>query len=256
MNTLRMQSGSHEVCDTTGEQLFRAGEYATPGEYVEVETNRRLTLTSPGSLPARLDGNVACYRTVRCGRATTGEPALRQRQEQFQHLVARVHKRLYNFVRHHIGNCQDAEDVTQETLARAWRHFEQFDPQQPFESWVFRIAKNLLIDESRRKRRRQEISLDTPPAYLEGQESKIPKLSDSSGDPENCFMAGEINVELRSAVGSLAPAYQIPLLLRAEQRSYEQIAEALNCPLGTVRSRIFRARVLLRRNLKEGTLHE
>lgn len=156
MNTLRMQSCSQEVCETTGERLFRAGEYAAPGEYMEVETARRLTLTSPDFLPARLDGHVACYRTVRCGPGTTGEPTLKQRQEQFQHLVVRLHQRLYNFARRNTGNCQDAEDVTQETLARAWRHFEQFDPQYPFKSWVFRIAKNLLIDQNRRRSLRQE----------------------------------------------------------------------------------------------------
>ena len=197
MDTLRMRSGHHELCETTAE-----------------------------------------------------------RQEQFQQLVAGAHQRLYHFARRTLGNSQDAEDVTQETLARAWRHFEKFNPQHPFEAWVFRIAKNLIIDQNRHRRCRQEISLDATVMNQDGQESKILELSDSSGDPQNCFISEEISVELRSALGSLAPVYQTPLLLRAEQHSYEQIARALNCPVGTVRSRIHQARVLLRRNLEESTLHE
>jgi RNA polymerase sigma-70 factor (ECF subfamily) len=256
MNTPSMQSHSQEIWETTRERLFRAGEYVSPGEYVEVETTRRLTLEAPDFLPARLDGHVACYRAVRCGGKTPEEPTLRLRQEQFQQLVARVQQRLYNFAYRSLGNSQDAEDATQETLARAWGHFEEFDLRHPFEAWVFRIARNLMIDQCRRRRRRQEISLDAPAAYLEGDENKTLELSDSSGDPQNCFMAGEISDELRSALGSLAPVYQVPLLLRAEQRSYEQIARALNCPVGTVRSRIYRARVLLRSTLKESKFHE
>ena len=81
-----------------GERLLRAGEYVVPGEYAEVESGRRVTLASPGFLPARLEGHIAYYRVVRCDWGETGETRLRQRQERFQQLVATMRKRLHRFI--------------------------------------------------------------------------------------------------------------------------------------------------------------
>jgi RNA polymerase sigma-70 factor (ECF subfamily) len=257
-NEVTHEDGTHpgclEVCEVTGERLFRAGEYAAPGEYVESETGRRLILASPDFLPARLDGRVACYRLMRRGQRETEEQRLLQRQAQFQRLAAKMYPRLYNFARRTRGNLQDAEDITQETLARAWTHFESFDPSRSFEAWVFRIAGNLIIDQSRRRKHHQEISLDAPVAFQEGDEEvSRPELADHTRDPENCLMAKEVSAELQSALLSLPSLHQTTLLLVAQQRSYEQIARAFDCPVGTVRSRVYRARVMLRRNLKLST---
>lgn len=243
-----------EVCEETGARLFRAGDYVAPGEYVEIETRRRIHLATPDFLPARLDGQVACYRLAQPGWGESRETALGQRQAQFQTLVAQTHTRLFNFVRRTVGNAHDAEDVTQEALTRAWLHFEDFDAQRSFEAWVFRIAGNLLIDHSRRKHRRQEISLDMPTACVEGEEGAChPELAARTGDPQECLLAKEIDAELQGALRCLPPLHQATLLLVAQEHTYEQIARAFACPVGTVRSRVYRARVLLRRNLKEST---
>jgi RNA polymerase sigma factor (sigma-70 family) len=83
-----------------------------------------------------------------------------------------------------LSNPQDAEDVTQEALAPAWSHFETFDGYSCFETWVFRIARNLIIDLYRRRRNRREISLDAPMEGMEGREGLcLPELSDSADDP-------------------------------------------------------------------------
>ena len=105
--------------------------------------------------------------------------------------------RLYSFARRALNNPQDAEDVTQEALTRAWTHFETFDPRCSFDAWVFRIASNLLIDQSRRRKRRQEISLDAPVARSEENEgSGCLELADSTSDPHERLMAKEISAEL------------------------------------------------------------
>jgi RNA polymerase sigma-70 factor, ECF subfamily len=174
-----------------------------------------------------------------------------QRQAQFQLLVDRTRKQVYRFALHSVRNSQDAEDVVQEALARAWSHFDTYDPRRSFEGWIYRIISNLIIDRSRRRSRRQEVSLDAPAACIAGNEGMCcAELSDRTGDPQDCLMAKEISAELQSAWRSLPPLHQEVLALVAQQHSYEQIARAFDCPMGTVRSRVHRARVMLRRNMK------
>src|SRR5205085_2181852 len=123
-----------------------------------------------------------------------------------------------------------------------WSYFETFDPQQSFDAWVFRIARNLLIDQSRRRRCRQEVSLDAPVTEREESERGCAfEIADSTGDPENCFMTEEISEGLQSALSSLSTIHRKTLLLVAQQHSYEQIARVFNCSVGTVRSRVYRA---------------
>lgn len=249
--------GSEEICEQTGERLFLAGEYVAPGEYVEMETNRCIALTAPGFLPARFDGHVACYRLARPGLPETSDLALVLRQAQFQRLVAQTHTRLYNFAHRALNHPQDAEDVTQEALTRAWTHFETFDPRYSFEAWIFRIASNILIDQSRRRKRRQEISLDAAAAHADENEGLgCLELADSTSDPREILMSKEISAELQWAMRSLPPVHRTTLLQVAQQRSYAQIASTMNCPEGTVRSRVHRARRMLRRTLQERTCNE
>jgi RNA polymerase sigma-70 factor (ECF subfamily) len=114
-----------------------------------------------------------------------------------------------------------------------------------------------VIDRNCRRRRRQEISQDAPEMRIDGNEDRCcSQLSDRAGDPQNCLMAKEIGTELQSALRSLPPLHQATLLLLAQERSYEQIASTLNCPMGTVRSRVHRARVMLQRHLKVSQLAE
>ncbi len=191
----------------------------------------------------------------------TGEQALARRQARFQVLVTQTHQRLYNYARRSVGNAHDAEDVTQEALTRAWTHFETFDPRYSFEAWLFRIAGNIIIDQSRKRKRRPEISLDAPTMGSGENENGneggcCPELPDSASGPQERLLEREISGELQAALRSLPHLHQATLLMIAQERSYEQIAHALNCPMGTIRSRVYRARVLLRRNLEAGNFQE
>ena len=253
-------SCQQDFCPETGERWFRAGEYAAPGEYIEIETRRPVILRAPDFLPARLDGRTAVYRLTWEGARNTEEMTLARKQAQFQIFAAQTQTRLFHFARRVLGNTQDAEDVTQETLARAWGHFDAFDAQRPFDAWVFRIACNLMIDMGRRRSPGQMLSLDAPAPRRkagEGNESALLlEIADSAGDPAFRLMRAEINANLQFALCSLPPVYRATLLLLAQQQSYQQIARACDCSIGTVRSRAHRARVLMRRILQEVTLYE
>jgi RNA polymerase sigma-70 factor (ECF subfamily) len=194
--------------------------------------------------------------TTNATAADTGQSTMRQRQARFQSLAAGIHPRLYRYARRALGHRQDAEDIAQETLARAWAHFETFDPRRSFETWVFRIASNLITDLHRRRKRRQEFSLDATVAGRESDGQCYAELADSTGNPHEKLMADEISSELQTALYDLPPLHRTTLLLLAQERSYEQIAGYYGCPVGTVRSRVHRARQRLQRNLNAIALLE
>jgi RNA polymerase sigma-70 factor, ECF subfamily len=195
-------------------------------------------------------------RLFRTGEYMAG-PGLAQRQARFQSYVAGTRQRLYRFALHTLGNSQDAEDITQEALTRAWTHFETFDPQGSFDAWVFRITRNLMIDRNRRCRRRPEISLEASAVCLEENDGGWGgEMSLSISNPQDCLIAKESRAELMSTLNTLPSIHQATLLLVAQEYSYEQIATALNCPVGTVRSRVHRARVMVQRHLKAKVSYE
>lgn len=173
-----------------------------------------------------------------------------ERQSQFQALAVPVRQRLFKLALRILHNRQDAEDVVQEAFVRAWLHFDGFDPDLSFEAWMFRIANNLIIDHIRRRKRRPTISLEMAMDCLDGKPGeRYPELSDGRGDPHARLLAYEISDEMVVIIGNLPSIYQTTLMLVAQERSYEEIARAMDCPLGTVRSRVHRARAMLRHNL-------
>jgi RNA polymerase sigma-70 factor, ECF subfamily len=180
----------------------------------------------------------------------TAKPSLVQRQEQFQRLAVPVQQRLYRYALRSLQNRQDAEDVTQEALLRAWAHFEQFDLERSFDAWMIRILNNLMIDLIRRRRRRQEVSLDFFTTCLEEPDRIYFISCERNGNPQDRLMYGEISAGFQAAFKALPDLHQTILSLVAQECSYEEIAKAFDCPLGTVRSRVHRARVMLRSNLK------
>ncbi len=167
----------------------------------------------------------------------------------FEQQVLRLHKRVYQLAIRRLGNAADAEDIAQETFLRAWSHFDRYEPSRSVEAWVFRIAHNLCIDSVRRRRRRPECSLDTPTGRGADAEASRFEPADRSQDPEMLLMAEVINEGLQRSIQSLPRAYRACVDLLEHDLSYEEIARKLDCPLGTVRSRVHRAREYLRREM-------
>lgn len=176
------------------------------------------------------------------------------RQQEFEALYHKNRQRAYNLAYRLLGNRAEAEDVTQDAFVRAWHSFSQYDRARPFESWLMRIVTNLVIDRRRRQKRVNICSLDAPAASGMDGSSILLELPDSSREPECLLMADTYEESLQHALSLLPPRYREPVLLAdVEELSYEEIAALLNCPVGTVRSRIHRARLMLRDTLMGNT---
>src|SRR5689334_22213445 len=175
-------------------------------------------------------------------------------QREFEQLYQRSRRRAYNLAYRLTGNVTDAEDVTQDAYVRAWHNFDSYDASRSFEGWLFRIITNRVIDLRRRQKRVPMYSLDTP---IQGDEDGQPlshEFADPAGDPEEIVIGPIMDERLQTALSALPADYRSAILLcDVEQRSYQEIADTMHCAIGTVRSRIHRARVMLRKHMETGS---
>jgi RNA polymerase sigma-70 factor (ECF subfamily) len=174
-------------------------------------------------------------------------------QHEFEQLYQRSHRRAYNLAYRLTGNATDAEDVTQDAYVRAWHNFDSYDSSRSFEGWLFRIITNRVIDLRRRQKRVPMYSLDTP---VQGDEDGQPlahEFAAPDSDPEQIVIGPIMEERLQEALAALPDDYRTAILLcDVEQRSYQEIADTMHCAIGTVRSRIHRARVMLRKHMESG----
>ncbi len=142
------------------------------------------------------------------------------------------------------GNIEDARDLTQETFVRTLRTLDRFDIARPFRNWIFRIASNLAIDHLRRRRvRTVSIDVDEDDAT----QWRAPILVDPRELPDERHEQTWLSERLGKIVEMLPDDYRMVIHLRhREQLSYEEIAELLEIPLGTVKARLHRAHHRLR----------
>jgi RNA polymerase sigma-70 factor (ECF subfamily) len=163
--------------------------------------------------------------------------------EAFGELVRKYQDRLYNAVIHLVGNMEEARDVVQEAMVRAFQSLATFRNSSAFYTWLYRIAFNTAA--GRRRRKREYASVE----YV--RESKGQEPVDSGPTPSERLEREEQCQCVRRAIGQLTEEHRAVLVLREmECLQYEQIAEILTLPVGTVRSRLHRARLELRELLK------
>jgi RNA polymerase sigma-70 factor, ECF subfamily len=160
----------------------------------------------------------------------------------FQELVARYRGRLLNFVNRMIGDRERAEDLVQEAFIRVYRHLHRFDPAKKFSTWIYTIASNLAKNELRNRSR-------SPLVYYEslrptGRDEERPlQFEDSSSRPDAMYTNRYLREMVEATVATLSPHHREVFVMRElEGRSYEEIAELTRCNLGTVKSRLNRAR--------------
>ena len=143
---------------------------------------------------------------------------------------------------------QEAEDLAQEVFLRVFRAFDRFDPERPFAPWLRRVATNLLINltsAKKHKMRRQTASLDS----FKEAAGELPADRDAP-EAAACAIESERADRLNRAILELQPEYRAILALHYfDGQSYDQIADDLSLPLGTVKNRLFRAREMLARTL-------
>jgi RNA polymerase sigma-70 factor (ECF subfamily) len=161
------------------------------------------------------------------------EPAYRE-------LIRRYERPLFSLVFRMVRDRELAEDLAQETFVKALNALDSYRPEFKFSSWIFKIANNAAIDHLRR-RELDTLSLDGSP------HAETPEAIES---PLDAVEAKELGGAIEHAIGLLRPEYRSCILLRhVEGRAYEEIAEILNLPLGTVKTYIHRARNELRQAL-------
>jgi len=177
--------------------------------------------------------------------------ALRNDRREFDILVNRCHRQAYNIAYRLTGNHADAEDLTQESFLRAYRFFDRYNREMPFENWLYRIMSRVFIDELRKRPRFKTQSLDQPLNGGDGADADVLlELPDFASDPEQMVLTEALDERLQTALNALPEEFRIAVILAdIEGLSYEEIAETMSCSLGTVRSRLHRGRKLLRQKV-------
>ena len=171
--------------------------------------------------------------------------------EAFEQLLLLHQKKVYNLCLRMSANPDDALDLSQEAFIKAWRSIGQYQFEASFSTWLFRLTSNVCIDFLRRKKRRQETSLTH--SYDDRDEGVEFSRPDTAPLPEVQALTNETKLELAQAMERLGPEHREILQLRVvENLPYEQIAEILDIRVGTVKSRLARARLSLRKILKAG----
>lgn len=167
----------------------------------------------------------------------------------FDDLMRRYDKKVYNFAYRLCGAYDEANDIAQETFVRVYNALPNFRGDSSFITWLFRITTNVYLDERKRQRARPAQSLEE---IIELEETTVNRqIEDPSPGPEETVEVRERGDLLQAAINSL-PEYQRAMIVmyHTENRSYEEIAEALDMPIGTVKSRLNRARLSLREKLE------
>jgi RNA polymerase sigma-70 factor (ECF subfamily) len=169
-------------------------------------------------------------------------------EKAYRELVERYQAQVYSLALRMVRRAEDAEDLTQETFVRMFRALSRYDPARPFAAWLFTIASRLCIDHIRR-RKVSPISLTQ--RERDSEEEYQIEVEDPGLKPDEVATHAEEERRTAALIAGLPPHYRIVVILRHQQDlSYEEIAEALNLPLGTVKARIHRARALLKARIE------
>ncbi len=166
----------------------------------------------------------------------------------FDLLVLRYQHKVVKLVARMLRDPAEAEDVAQEAFVKAYRALGSFRGDSAFYTWLYRIAVNTARNTMASRQRRP---LDYEADLSESEQSVVESRMRHGDTPEAAALSDEIHATVNAAIEALPEDLRTAIILReVEGLSYEEIAEAMDCPVGTVRSRIFRAREAIDRNLK------
>ncbi len=170
------------------------------------------------------------------------------REQAYRELIRRYERPIFALVYRMVRDRELAEDLSQETFVKTLNAIASYRPEYKFSSWIFKIANNTAIDHLRR-RELDTLSLEGSPhaATPEAMQATALQIGTQQESPLDEVEARELGGEIETAIGRLRPEYRACILLRhVEGRPYEEIAEMLDLPLGTVKTYIHRARHELR----------
>ena len=201
----------------------------------------------PGSIPeqspgqaSRIDANDSVDVALMERIARGDEKAFRQLIERHQHAVISTVARMLN-------DTHEAEDIAQQVFVRVWNVASKWKPEAKFTTYLFTIARNLVFNESRRRSRKKEISLNQ-------QEESNPSLTHADGgmQPDQGIEKCELHQSIDRAIAELPEQQRLAVILRTfEGLDYEHIATTLSTSVSSVKSLLFRARASLRESLSD-----
>ncbi|GDX39880.1 hypothetical protein LBMAG21_01720 [Armatimonadota bacterium] len=183
----------------------------------------------------------------------TFQPEDADRNLSFDELVAKYERKIFNVIYRLIGDYEEATDLTQETFISAFKHYDRFRGEAKVFTWLYQIARNLCINRIRQRDRQRVLrieSLDQPRESLndDGVTLEVPDWSQS---PQNVLEDRELRDRIMAAIESLPPDYREVVVLREFQNlSYNEIVEVTGLTLENVKTRLSRARGMLRRKLE------
>ena len=180
------------------------------------------------------------------------ELARQGRESAFRDLIGRYERPVFSLIYRLVRDRERAEDLAQDTFIKVLNALDRYDPSYKFSSWIFKIAHNTALDHLRRKNP-VTLSLDGSPHARTAAEVEATTLTPASGDenPEEYTASKELGAEIERAIGLLRPEYRTAIVLcHVEGRPYEEIAQIMDVPLGTVKTFIHRARKELMKELE------
>ena len=180
--------------------------------------------------------------------------AAQKDERAFEQLMLLHQKAVYNICYRMAGNAEDALDLSQEVFLKLWRTLEQYQFDAAFSTWLYRMTQNACIDFLRRQKRQQHASLTVSDDEATGKELSVP---DPAPLPEDRVIFNEKQEAIRTAMNALPSDFREILELRVVRNlPYEQIAQIMGLPVGTVKSRLARARLQLKKRLEAGNFFE
>jgi len=179
--------------------------------------------------------------------------AIKGDQKAFDKLKHKYHDAIFNLVYRMIRDKEEVEDLTQEAFIKAFSSLRSFNEEYAFSTWLYKIATNNCIDHIRKKKL-PSFSIDRP---IRTKDDEISfEVPDSTYEPDRDVIDRQRRTLIEEAIESLPPKYRTVIRLRhTEEKEYQEIAELLSLPLGTVKAHIFRARELLYKYLKDRLRH-
>ena len=177
------------------------------------------------------------------------ERAQRGDRKAFELLVAKYQRKLARLLSRFIRDPAEVEDVAQEAFIKAYRALPNFRGESAFYTWLYRIAintaKNYLVSQGRRAPTTTEADIEEAETFDDGEHLR------DLNTPDSMLLSKQVGEAVNRAIDQLPEDLRTAIVLREiEGLSYEEIAESMNCPIGTVRSRIFRAREAIAQELK------
>ena len=170
-------------------------------------------------------------------------------ESAYKNLLENYRGAIYNLLYKMVRNKEETEDLVQEAFMKAFKALPSFNEEYAFSTWLYKIAVNNCIDHMRKKKL-QTYSINKPVQSKDGELDR--EFPDTSMSPDKSILSDERASIIETAIDELPENYKTAIILRhSEEKSYEEISKILNIPLGTVKARIFRAREMLKKKLKD-----